>query len=557
MAEVIDLTQLDDAPPPPPPRRKKKRARDEESDDDVEITHVEKRERKATTGISTDEAKQRETLEKTPAMRRGGVGAPKSPLETAEAKWRAAGENAKSRLVRKLFCGCVARGQLDEWRWKRDRPDEPLWDMLAACADEFWGDAVSEMYDAEKAFLRKPADERRKIFAVDPSSGFAFADLLWGVDEYFFLRNRLALYAGRNAVADAFSKIESSDGADGVECGICCDTFALTDSVPCEGDELHWFCKPCFRNYLTVTGTKGAGAAQVKCPSCKALVGTDHVKGCLSAWELEDLEARAAERDAAVALRSDVAARLECVCGARGVVLKGDEPEDGIVQCPGLPGKPCERSYCIKCGAHAHPGKPCEDVDEDDDVLKALGSDTKRCPACGNGITKVGGCNHVLCAPPGGCGKSFCFICLQPHESHDPAKCRGGQQAHDLMMAHNPTSEAETMRRHAAAQLDARRRGVAPPQLQYVPMPPAPRAPRALLDFQAAIAGARARLAGQRRPPPPQRFINLRCPAGARPGSNVEFTDPDPRGRGQRYSVVVPAGVVPGQEFRVPLPGFH
>ena len=147
----------------------------------------------------------------------------------------------------------------------------------------------------------------------------------------------------------------------------------------------------------------------------------------------------------------------------------GDEPEDGIVQCPGLPGKPCERSYCIKCGAHAHPGKPCEDVDEDEDVLKALGSDTKRCPACGNGITKVGGCNHVLCAPPGGCGKSFCFICLQPHESHDPAKCRGGQQAHDLMMAHRPEQEAETMRRHAAAQLDARRRGVAPPQLQYVP----------------------------------------------------------------------------------------
>ena len=256
MAEVIDLTQLDDKepspPPPPPPRqqKKKKRAREEDSDDDVEITHVEKRERKATTGISTDEAKQRETLEKTPAMRRGGVGAPKSPLEEAERKWRAAGENAKSRLVRKLFCGCVARGQLDEWRWKRDRPDEPLWDMLAACADEFWGDAVSEMYDAEKAFLRKPADERRKIFAVDPSSGFAFADLLWGVDEYFFLRNRLALYAGRNAVAEAFGKIEAVDGADGVECGICCDTFALTDSVPCEGDELHWFCKPCFRIYL-------------------------------------------------------------------------------------------------------------------------------------------------------------------------------------------------------------------------------------------------------------------------------------------------------------------
>ena len=243
--EVIDLTQLDDdAQPParqrrarearaaaPPPRQKKKRARDEDSDDDVEITHVEKRERKATTGISTDDAaaaEQRATerLEKTPAMRRGGVGAPKSPLEEAERKWRAAGENAKSRLVRKLFCGCVARGQLDEWRWKRDRPDEPLWDMLAACADEFWG-------------------------AVDQSvvNGM-FADPLFLEGELFFLGNRLALYAGRNAVAEAFSKIESVDGADGVECSICCDTFALTDSVPCEGDELHWFCKPCFRIYL-------------------------------------------------------------------------------------------------------------------------------------------------------------------------------------------------------------------------------------------------------------------------------------------------------------------
>ena len=45
MAEVIDLTQLDDKepsppPPPPPPRQKKKRARDEGSDDDVEITGV-------------------------------------------------------------------------------------------------------------------------------------------------------------------------------------------------------------------------------------------------------------------------------------------------------------------------------------------------------------------------------------------------------------------------------------------------------------------------------------------------------------------------------------
>ena len=518
--EVIDLTQLEDdvanpSPPPQPPARppaRPKRAHDD-SDDDVEITHVEKRKRKTIAGLSTDDAaaaKQRETeaREKTPAMRRGGVGAPKSPLEEAEAMWRASGENARSRFVRRIFWG-VERIPLDKWRWARDRPDEPLWDLLAACADEFWS-------------------------KVEPGAD----------DDLFFIRNRLALYAGRNEVAETFGKIDPvAEG--GVECGICCDSFALTDSVPCEGDEMHWFCKPCFRGYVTVTGTKGAGASQVKCPACKALVGTDHVKGCLSKWEVDDLEARALERDAAVAMRSDVVCALECVCGARGVVLKGDEPADGILQCPGLPGKTCTRSYCIKCQGTAHPGRPCEATGEEEDVLRALGSDTKRCPGCGQGITKLEGCNHVLCAPPGGCGKSFCFICLQPHATHDPAKCSGGQQSHANMQAHNPQQEAEVMRRHAAAQLDARRRGVAPPQLKYVQ--PAPRAPRALLDFQDAIAGAQARLAARRRPP--QQFINVRCPAGAVPGMNVEFNV-----RGQRYSAVVPVGAVPGQEFRVPLP---
>ena len=327
--------------------------------------------------------------------------------------------------------------------------------------------------------------------------------------------------------------------------------------MPCEGDELHWFCKPCFRNYLTVTGTKGAGATQVKCPSCKALVGTDHVKGCLSAWELEDLEARAAERDAAgVALRSDVAARLECVCGRAASWVKRDEPEDGIVQCPGLPGKPCERSYCIKCGAHAHPGKPCEDVDEDDDVLKALGSDTKRCPACGNGITKVGGCvTRAACAAGRLRQKLLLYLSAAATQSHDPAKCRGGQQAHDLMMAHRPEQEAETMRRHAAAQLGRAAPGRRAAPVAHVPMPPAPRAPRALLDFRprsrraGAARGAAAATASTA-------VLTLRCPAGARPGMNVEFTDPDPRGRGRgtRSSCLLELRLV---EFRVPLPAFR
>ena len=351
--------------------------------------------------------------------------------------------------------------------------------------------------------------------------------------------------------------------------------------MPCEGDELHWFCKPCFRNYLTVTGTKGAGATQVKCPSCKALVGTDHVKGCLSAWELEDLEARAAERDAAVALRSDVAARLECVCGARGrrgaegrrAVWKstelgstgqrssvrdfhtGDEPEDGIVQCR-APGKPCERSYCIKCGAHAHPGKPCEDVDEDEDVLKALGSDTKRCPACGNGITKVGGCNHVLCAPPGGCGKSFCFICLQPHESHDPAKCRGGQQAHDLMMAHRPSRRP---RRCGATRRRSSTRGAGASRLLSCSTSRCRRR-RARRARAARLPGRDRGRAGAARwaaaAAAPTAVHQPTVSRGRAPRHERRVHRSRPAGSRTRYSVVVPAGVAVGQRVPRAVAGF-
>ena len=179
---ISDIMALVDLPPrrvsrevaPPPPER---RRTVHDSGDEVEFTHMEKRSRKNIAVLSTDDAaaaKQRETerREKTPAMRRGGVGAPKSPLEEAEATWRASGEKARSRFVRRIFRG-VSRGRLDKWRWARDRPDEPLWDLLAACADDCWSDVESD------------------------------AD-----DDLFFIRNRLALYAGRNEVADAFGKID-------------------------------------------------------------------------------------------------------------------------------------------------------------------------------------------------------------------------------------------------------------------------------------------------------------------------------------------------------------
>ena len=49
--------------------------------------------------------------------------------------------------------------------------------------------------------------------------------------------------------------------------------------------------------------------------------------------------------------------------------------------------------------------------------------------------------------------------------------------------------------------------------------------------------------------PPQPRMVMVRCLAGVGVGETMQFET-----EGRRFKVVVPAGVAPGQEFRVPLP---
>jgi ariadne-1 len=45
-------------------------------------------------------------------------------------------------------------------------------------------------------------------------------------------------------------------------------------------------------------------------------------------------------------------------------------------------------------------------------------ANTKACPKCKNPIEKNGGCMHMTCRKPGGCGHEFCWICLQDWKGH-------------------------------------------------------------------------------------------------------------------------------------------
>ena len=64
------------------------------------------------------------------------------------------------------------------------------------------------------------------------------------------------------------------------------------------------------------------------------------------------------------------------------------------------------------------------------------------------------------------------------------------------------------------------------------------------------VAGAPASAPPPQPAAPPQpRMVMVRCLAGVGVGETMQFET-----EGRRFKVVVPAGVSPGQEFRVPLP---
>jgi hypothetical protein len=114
------------------------------------------------------------------------------------------------------------------------------------------------------------------------------------------------------------------------------------------------------------------------------------------------VEHREQQRDRRVALAAE--AVLHCVCGVVAVITKEDTG-NGRITCPG---DGCGLRYCCKCGNEAHEEKVCPPPAE---TMQWLDKNTKKCPNCANGIQKNGGCDHMTCEMPAGCGYQFWWTC--------------------------------------------------------------------------------------------------------------------------------------------------
>lgn len=101
----------------------------------------------------------------------------------------------------------------------------------------------------------------------------------------------------------------------------------------------------------------------------------------------------------------------------------------------------CGLVFCFRCKSELHPPVPCDivkkwlaEIKKDEANLKWILINTKICPFCKKAVERSDGCtkvylyilgNYMLCKPPGGCSKSFCYICSKPWEPDhkDHFKC--------------------------------------------------------------------------------------------------------------------------------------
>ncbi|CAE7265113.1 ARI7 [Symbiodinium natans] len=175
------------------------------------------------------------------------------------------------------------------------------------------------------------------------------------------------------------------------------------------------FCLDCWRQYAQMSVEEGKGCLDLHCPApgCKELLRPRHFSQLLEASSM-----RRFRRFLTESLVDDSQGRVKWCPGA-GCQRAASDPGTGEVQCP------CGLVWCFACGNDVHKPVQCETVklweaknrNEGSDVLW-IKVNTKLCPKCNNSIEKNGGCMHMTCRKPGGCGHEFCWICMKPWKDH-------------------------------------------------------------------------------------------------------------------------------------------
>ncbi|EFJ49570.1 hypothetical protein VOLCADRAFT_59371 [Volvox carteri f. nagariensis] len=200
-------------------------------------------------------------------------------------------------------------------------------------------------------------------------------------------------------------------------CLICFDSYPLHEmrSAACK----HYFCKECWRGYISNALSSGPACLDLRCPSteCK---GKACVPSCLI-MELASPDDKA--KYASYMIRSyveDNNAMSWCT---------GKNCENAI-EClvDRAPGEPldvlctCSATFCFNCKEEAHRPVSCETVTKwltknsaESENMNWILANTKPCPKCSRPIEKNQGCMHMTCSQ---CRFEFCWLCQGDWKEH-------------------------------------------------------------------------------------------------------------------------------------------
>ncbi|KAL2854522.1 hypothetical protein BJX68DRAFT_264427 [Aspergillus pseudodeflectus] len=194
-----------------------------------------------------------------------------------------------------------------------------------------------------------------------------------------------------------------------VECGCCYTDAPANRAIPCEGNELHFFCYACIRKSAeTQIGLMKYTLQCFDVSGCQASFARPHLKEVLGASMMSKLDSLQQADEIRMAGLDGLE---DCpFCSFKAVLAPVEEDREFRCANPA-----CKVVSCRLCKEKTHIPKTCEEARKDkglserheveEAMSKAL---IRNCPKCQVKIVKEDGCNKMICPQ---CHTSMCYVC--------------------------------------------------------------------------------------------------------------------------------------------------
>ncbi|KAL3440895.1 hypothetical protein BJX65DRAFT_17802 [Aspergillus insuetus] len=194
-----------------------------------------------------------------------------------------------------------------------------------------------------------------------------------------------------------------------VECGCCYTDAPANRAIPCEGNELHFFCYACIRKAAeTQIGLMKYTLHCFDVSGCQASFARPHLKEVLGASMMAKLDSLQQEDEIRMAGLDGLE---DCpFCSFKAVLAPVEEDREFRCENPA-----CNVVSCRLCKERTHIPRSCEEARKDkglserheveEAMSKAL---IRNCPKCQVKIVKEDGCNKMICPQ---CHTSMCYVC--------------------------------------------------------------------------------------------------------------------------------------------------